>query len=181
MRNRIMSISAFSRPPAKEMGMRNFFGSLAIAAFVLAAMGGLASADLGASGKGWVVHKTAHDFTKLVKTTGDAVKAHKMRVVTQASASAGAKGAGITIPGNRVMGVYRNDFARRMLDASIAAGIEAPIRYYVTENADGTATLAYKTPTAVFSPYFEEGGEALKALADELDTLFAAIAADAIK
>jgi hypothetical protein len=48
----------------------------------------------------------------------------------------------------------------------------------VTENADGTADLSYKTPSFVFAPY-EDGGEALKSLAAELDAIFAKIAADA--
>ena len=57
--------------------------------------------------------------------------------------------------------------------------IEAPIRLYVTENQDGTATLSYKTPTAVFAPYANEGGAALAAIAAELNQLFTKIAADA--
>ena len=64
------------------------------------------------------------------------------------------------------------------LAASIAAGIEAPIRFYVTENADRTATLSYKTPTAVFAPY-ADGGEKLTAMARELNAIFAKIAKEA--
>ena len=63
-----------------------------------------------------------------------------------------------------------------MLETSVSAGIEAPIRFYVTENPDGTATLSYKKPTAVFAPYAEEGKDALKGLAAELDEIFAKIA-----
>jgi uncharacterized protein (DUF302 family) len=95
-----------------------------------------------------------------------------MFVVTRASASKGAASRGLTIPGNMVLGVYRNDFAVRMLEASIPAGIEAPIRFYVTENADGLASLSYRVPSAVFAPY-EDGGAVLAALAGELDRIFA--------
>jgi uncharacterized protein (DUF302 family) len=77
-----------------------------------------------------------------------------------------------------VVGVYRPDFAVRMLAASVPAGIEAPIRFYITENGDGTATLSYKKPSAVFAPY-TDGGAALRELAAELDTLFAKIAREA--
>ena len=59
--------------------------------------------------------------------------------------------------------------------------IEAPIRMYVTENDDGTATLSFKTPTTVFAPYADEGGAALAALSIQLDVLFTQIAADADK
>lgn len=131
--------------------------------------------------EGWVTHKTKMTFQELNGRLNDAIKANGMRRVTGASASAGAKGRGITIPGNRIVGVYRNDFALRMLEASLAAGIEAPIRYYVTEGTDKNATLSYKTPTTVFSPYFEDGGDALKALAKELDELFAKIADEAVR
>ena len=76
------------------------------------------------------------------------------------------------IAGNMVVGLYHPRFAVRMLDASIAAGIEAPIRVYITENADGSADLSYKTPSHVFAPYMKEGGSKLKELAAELDSLF---------
>ena len=59
--------------------------------------------------------------------------------------------------------------------------IEAPIRFYVTEDADGSATLSYKTPSFVFGPYFDEGGEALQALAGELDQIFDQIATQAVR
>lgn len=130
---------------------------------------------------GFKVIETPFAFGELVDRVKAAVKAEKMGLVTQASASAGAKGQGIIIPGNRVMGVYRNDYARRMLAASIAAGIEAPIRFYVTENEDKSATLSWKTPSHVFAPYMDEGGAELKALAVELDGVFEAIANRATK
>ena len=67
-----------------------------------------------------------------------------------------------------------------MLEASIAAGMEAPIRMYLTERSDGGSKLSYKTPTFAFSPYFEEGGKPLQDMAAELDALFAQIASDTI-
>jgi uncharacterized protein (DUF302 family) len=129
--------------------------------------------------EGWIITQTGHDYKTLIKRVTAAVKAAPIAIVTQASASSGARNQGVTIPGNRVFGLYRNDYARRMLSASIAAGIEAPIRLYVTENTDGSATLSYKTPTAVFSPYFGEGGAQLQELAAELDGVFATIVTQA--
>jgi uncharacterized protein (DUF302 family) len=122
---------------------------------------------------------TKYGFPELVKRLDAAITAHKMFVVTRASASMGAKRRGVTIPGNMVVGVYRNDFAVRMLDASVPAGIEAPIRFYVWESKDGKAVLSYRKPSVVFAPY--KGGTKLKALAAELDGIFAAIARDATK
>jgi uncharacterized protein (DUF302 family) len=122
------------------------------------------------------VHDTAQGYPALLDSLKAAVKAEGMAVVTEAGPTEAAKGRGITIPGNRVVGVYRNDYAVRALATSTAAMIEAPIRFYVTENADGTATLSYKTPSHVFAPYFAEGGDELRAIAAELDAIFATIA-----
>lgn len=153
--------------------LRRTLAGLLIAAAILAV-----AQIARAAPEGFTSVKTPHDFKTLVERVAAAVKANGLFVVTRASASKGAASRGLTIPGNMVLGVYRNDFAVRMLEASLAAGIEAPIRFYVTENADGSANLAYRAPSAVFAPY-EDGGEALAALAGELDGLFAAIAAEA--
>jgi uncharacterized protein (DUF302 family) len=148
-------------------------------AVALAITGIPASAEI-APRDGWVVTPSPHDYATLVKRVDEAAAANKIGVVTRASATVGAKTVlGKTLPGNMVIGLYHPRFAVPMLEASVAAGIEAPIRVYVTENADGTATLSYKTPSAVFAPYMGEGGDALKALATELDAVFAAVAAQA--
>lgn len=132
-----------------------------------------------ASRSGWVVLITDKNHTDLVEDLKAAVAKNRMGVVTQAGPTATARQRGIKIPENRVIGVFNNDFAVKVLATSTAAMIEAPIRFYLTENADGTATLSYKTPTTVFSPYADEGGTALMDLATELDTIFDQIAQDA--
>ncbi|MGI9401489.1 MAG: DUF302 domain-containing protein [Rhizobiaceae bacterium] len=130
---------------------------------------------------GWVVLKSSHSYSDLVDRVLESAKSNKIGVVAQASATVGAKKVlDKTIPGNMVIGLYHPRFAVRMLDASIAAGIEAPIRVYVTENNDGTADLSYKTPSHVFAPYMAEGGDNLLALASELDELFEKLAAEAV-
>ena len=159
--------------------MYRLLSRIVIVLALVSAVGSAFASDL--EGRpGWRVISTGFAYNDLVNRVKGAIKAEKMLLVTQASASDGAKGQGIVIPGNRVMGVYRNDYARRMLKASVAAGIEAPIRLYVTENPDGTATLSWKTASHVFAPYMEDGGAELKALAGELDAVFEAIAAKAV-
>ena len=128
---------------------------------------------------GWVSIPTRYYFSDLAGRLESAVKAHQMNVVNSASASEGAKAQGISIPGNRVVGVFRNDFARRLLPLNLKAGIEAPIRFYLTENTDGSATLSYRTPRAIFEPYFLQSPMELQALAEELDDIFDEIARDA--
>ena len=123
------------------------------------------------------VMKTAHSYETLVQRLEDAIKKNKMGIVARASATLGAKSIGVTIPGNMVVMVYHPKYAVRMLEASVPAGIEAPIRYYITEDADGTATLTYRTPSSVFNPY--ENAE-LDQMAKELDAVFERIAQDAV-
>ncbi|WP_035484636.1 DUF302 domain-containing protein [Geminicoccus roseus] len=151
---------------------------LATAAMILA-LPALAQAAPMEAREGWEVIETDQTFEELNQSLETAIEQAGMGLVTSASASAGAKAQDITIPGNRVVGVFRNDYARRMLDASIAAGIEAPIRFYLVEDEDGTATLAFKRPTLVFEPYYAEGADDLRQLAVELDDVFMTIAAEA--
>jgi len=130
--------------------------------------------------EGWAVHDTDLAYDALLERTRAAIRSEGMYLVTEAGPTGAAKRRGIDIPGNRVLGVYRNDYAVRAVRLSVAAMIEAPIRVYVTEDADGTATLSYKTPSHVFAPYVPQAGPELAKLGEELDSVFAAIAAAAI-
>ena len=158
--------------------MRHFFYSLLVLACA-AATPALAQDKYGA---GWHVHPSKLAFGPLVEKLEQTITAEKMGVVFKASASANVKARlNETIPGNAVIGIFRPDFAKRMLAASLAAGLEAPLHMMVAENADGTATVMYRAPSAVFAPYMTEGGAALKTVAGELDAVFAKIAAEAVK
>lgn len=130
---------------------------------------------------GWAVHDSDKSYQQLVDDVKTAAGNNGLGVVTEAGPTQAAAKRGIEIPGNRVIGLFNNDYAVRILQASTAAMIEAPIRMYVTEVPDGTATLSYKLPTYVYEPYREEGGEALDTAAAELDADFAAVAADALE
>ena len=147
---------------------------MALALFSIAG----ARADNGYPYPGTVVKQSGKSFNQLFAALETAVDANNMGMVGRASASRGASRRGVKIPGNAVIGVYRNDFAVRMLKASVPAGIEAPLRLYITETADGGATLTYRRPSAVFAPY---KSAALDAMARELDAIFAKIAAQAVK
>lgn len=155
--------------------MTNMRATLTLMVLVVMGAVGTAQAD-GLPGSTTV--RTQMDFGALVENLNKAVEAEGFFVVTRASASVGASRRGITIPGNMVVGVYRNDYAVRMLEASVASGIEAPLVFYVTTNSDGTASLTWRTPSAVFAPY--DGGVALREMAAELDIVWAAIAKRAV-
>ena len=126
--------------------------------------------------EGWVILPSDKPFDVLLDDLKAAVKANGMAVVTQAGPTGAAARRGITIPNNRVVGVFNNLFAVRILNLSTAAMIEAPIRLYVTEDESGAASVSFKTPSFVFAPYFAEGGDELVKAAEELDAVFLAIA-----
>jgi uncharacterized protein (DUF302 family) len=147
-----------------------------ILAFFISLWAFAAHADGLAPRDGWVVMQSEKPFDVLLEDLKAAVKANKMGVVTQAGPTGAAANRGITIPNNRVVGVFNNRFAVRILGLSTAAMIEAPVRFYLTEDDAGNATLSYKTPSFVFSPYVDEAGDDLIAASAELDAIFLAIA-----
>ncbi len=120
--------------------------------------------------------ETNRPFAAYVERLKAAVRANRMGIVAHACATCGAKAIGVTIPGNHVVMIFHPRFAVRMLKASIAAGIEAPLRLYLTEDADGAARLTYRLPSHTFAAYQVP---ALDAMGRELDTIVANIVADA--
>lgn len=143
---------------------------VAMTAFAVQAAGSIGLPEISAT-------TTRQSFDTVVQRLEKSITDNKMGLVAQASASKAAAGRGVKIPGNAVLMVFRNDFAVRMLQASIAAGFEAPLRIYVTEDADGTTTVAYRTPSTVFSPY---RNAELDRLANDLDPIFERIVKDAL-
>ncbi len=124
---------------------------------------------------GTQVIDTGKPFDGYVDALKAAIQANGMGIVAEACATCGAKAIGVAIPGNRVVMIFNPRFAVRMLEASEAAGIEAPLRLYVTEQPDGNAKLTYRLPSAVFAAY---GNGTLDAMAAELDTIVAKIVAE---
>jgi len=153
-----------------------------ILAAIVAFAPAMALADVAdmAPREGWRVIDTELAPAALIERVLAAVPQEGMGVVTQAGPTAAARGRGVEIPENRVIGVFNNVFAVRILNLSTAAMIEAPVRIYVTEDADGTSSLSWKTPSFVFAPYVAEGGDDLAAAAAELDAKFEAIATRAL-
>ena len=148
------------------MGLMMFIQVLTVRAEVVAPYSGTRSIT------------TGQPFESYIKNLTVAIKANKMGIVAQACATCGAKAIGIAISGNRVIMIFNPHFAVRMLAASSAAGIEAPLRLYITENQDGTAQLTYRHPSHVFAPYEVA---ALDVMAKELDGIIEKIIVDAAK
>lgn len=147
----------------------------AILSLCLAAWGAGAAAQAIEPREGWFSAETDRSYDDLVRAVKDAAAGSPLAVVTEAGPTEAAARRGVEIPGNRVIGLFNNAFAVRILELSPAAMIEAPVRMYITETEDGAA-LSYKLPSFVFAPYEAEGGAALRDAADELDAIFAEIA-----
>ena len=113
-------------------------------------------------------------FAVAAEDLKSAITANGLGLVCHANAQAGAASRGVKIKGNQVLMVFQPDFAIRMLAPSVEAGFEAPLRLYLTENDDGTATLRYVKPSVVFRPYSHPE---LDRLGGELDALFEKIVA----
>jgi uncharacterized protein (DUF302 family) len=128
--------------------------------------------------EGRVTFTTHAPLSTFAEALKQAIAEHKMGLVCHANAQAGAASLGQKIPGNQVLMIYRPDFAIRMLAADVEAGFEAPIRLYLYENADGTATLSYVKPSLVFKPY---KNAALDQMAAELDGIVEAIVKQAME
>ncbi len=158
--------------------MRVGYAALVCASAVLPAFA-QTIADM-APREGWDVRPSSRSYDDLLEATRAAIAAAGLAVVTEAGPTEAAARRGITIPGNRVIGAFNNHYAIRVLELSTPAMIEAPIRLYVTENADGTATLSWKRPSTVFAPYMDEA-PGLAEIAAELDRAFAGIADAALR
>lgn len=130
---------------------------------------------LAADGK--VVLTSPAPFARVAAALEQAIADHQMGLVCRANAQQGAAARGVTIRGNQVFFVFRNDFAVRLIQADPRAAFEAPIRVYLYENPDGSATLAYLKPSTLFGAYAHPEVARVGA---ELDPLFERIAGQAL-
>jgi uncharacterized protein (DUF302 family) len=129
---------------------------------------------------GWRVIETELDHATLRERLIAAIPELGMGVVTEAGPTGAARARSVEMPENHVVGVFNNIFAVHILGLSTAAMIEAPLRFYVTEDDARATTLSWKTQSFVFGPYFEEGGPDLMAAAAGFAATFEAIAARAL-
>jgi uncharacterized protein (DUF302 family) len=146
---------------------RSAFAKIGFIAIVITIVPAVVSAQ-----GGRVTVRTPGSFVRVSEALEHAIAEEKMALVCHANAQRGAAARGVTIKGNQVFMVFRNDFAVRLLAADPAAGFEAPIRIYVYENPDGTATVSYVPPSALFASY---QNPEVQAVAKELDGIFKTI------
>ena len=122
---------------------------------------------------------TSESYDQALPRLRQAIAAEKMGLVTEAGPTETAAARGETIPGDRVLGVFRNDFAVRAIRACPGAMIAPPIRFHLQATQTG-ARLDWIRPSAVFAPWAAACGPEIEALGAELDPIFEAIAARAV-
>jgi uncharacterized protein (DUF302 family) len=122
---------------------------------------------------GTISWPTDYSFHELVGRLQKSVAANGMTVLAVTTAQHRA----VPIPANAILMVFRNDYAARIIEANVLAGMEAPIRLYVTEGPNRKASVTYRTPSSILALY---DNPKLDELAAELDQVFAKIVDDAI-
>ncbi|MEP3247122.1 MAG: DUF302 domain-containing protein [Sneathiella sp.] len=159
---------------------RHFFTKTTLLFLALLVAGFLSANTVKADGhaKMMKTYQTTQQFAPFLDRLKQAIATEKMGVVAEACADCGARKIGVTIPGNRVVMVFHPRFAVRMLKASLDAGIEAPLRLYVTEQPEG-ARLSFRLASDVFAPYASSGD--LVDMAKELDAILLRIAEQATR
>lgn len=103
-----------------------------------------------------------------VKRLQDAIAAVPMGLVAHINGQANAAKRGLSVAPDRILEIFRPDFAVRVWAADKSAGIDIPLRIHVYA-ADGETVVAWRWPSRVFAPY---ANPALDALAAELDAIF---------
>jgi uncharacterized protein (DUF302 family) len=124
-----------------------------------------------------VVLTSKAPFARVAAALEQAVADQAMGLVCRTNPQHAALTRGVKIPGNQVFLVFRNDFAVRLINADSRAAYEAPIRIYLYENRDGTATLTYVRPSALLRPYAHPD---VVRVGVELDPIFEKIVAQAL-
>jgi uncharacterized protein (DUF302 family) len=124
-----------------------------------------------------VVRVSRSPFAQTAAALEQAIADHGLTLVCHANAQRGAAARGLRIPGNQVFLVFRNDLAVRLIQAEPRAAYEAPIRIYLHENPDGTATIVHERPSRLFQRYAHPE---VARVGTELDAIFAAIIAQAL-
>jgi len=111
-------------------------------------------------------------FARVTAALQKAVAQHKLTLVGISDVKKAPQPKGTTIRGNQVVMVFRNDLLTRLVKADPAAAFEAPMRFHVYENQDGTATVTYVKPSVLLRSY---RNPEVRAVGEELDLVFTSV------
>ena len=111
-------------------------------------------------------------FAQVSAALQRAVAAHKLTLVGISDVKKGALPKGPAIKGNQVVMVLRQDLLARLVKADPTAAFEAPMRFHVYENQNGTATVTYVKPSVLLRAY---KNPEVRAVGEELDLVFTSV------
>ena len=121
---------------------------------------------------GRVVGVSKGPYADVVAGLQRGITEHKLTLIGQFDSRKGVPPTNTAVKGNRVLLVYKTDAAMRLIKANPKAGFDAPMRFHVFENPDGTATVTYVKPSTLLKTYRDPE---IRKVADELDLVFTSV------
>lgn len=117
-------------------------------------------------------------FAQVVEALISDIEESGMFLVADIDVQKNASKQGLEIGGNRILEVFRPDYAVKVWEMEIEAGVDIPIRIHVHEAGEGRITARYRAPSEVFSRH---GNDALTVFGAELDHVFEGIASASLR
>lgn len=111
-------------------------------------------------------------FGRVVEALASGVEESGMLLVADIDVQKNAAKRGLEIGGNRILEIFRPDYAIKVWEMEIEAGVDIPIRVHVHEDDEGRVTARYCPPSEVLSRH---GNDELTDFGAELDPVFEGI------
>lgn len=108
-------------------------------------------------------------FDEVVAALISGIEESGMLLVADIDVRKNAAKRGMSLTGNRILEVFRPDYAARVWEMEIEAGVDIPIRIHVHEDGAGAVTARYRSPLEVLSGH---GNDELTLFAAELEPVF---------
>lgn len=124
------------------------------------------------------IRRYSAPFDEVVEGIIAGIEASGMLLVADIDVRRNAAKKGIELTGNRILEVFRPDYAARIWGMEIEAGVDIPIRIHIHEDESGGVAARYRTPLEVLSRH---GNDELTLFAAELDPVFEKIVCDPMR
>ncbi|MGH3086405.1 MAG: DUF302 domain-containing protein [Rubrobacteraceae bacterium] len=117
-------------------------------------------------------------FDEVVESLVKSIEESGMLLVADIDVRKSAAKRAISLAGNRILEVFRPDYAARVWGTEIEAGVDIPIRTHVHEDEGGGVAARCRTPLEVLSRH---GNDELTLFAAELDPVFERIVREPLR
>lgn len=108
-------------------------------------------------------------FDDVVEAIISCIEESGMLLVADIDVQRNAAKRGIETTGNRILEVFRPDYAVKIWAMEIEAGVDIPIRIHIHEDESGGVTARYRGPLEVLSRH---GNDRLTLFAAEIEPVF---------